>query len=494
VRDLLGETTRPGEQFPDEGDVLGNNAIIPPVTLLMAGKYMEAAEQVAANAVKRLPALLPCSPAAAGEDPCAEAFIDRFGRRAYRRPLAPEERAALVQFYRGAKAQHGFSEAIGLVVQRVLQSPLFLYRFELGKGGAANGLVELTPYEVATRLSFFLWESTPDEALMTAAAEGRLATRAQRIAEARRLLGSSRARAAVASLHTEWLELDKLGKQTKDVRAFPAFTEPVRNLMIREAQELAAHVVIAGDGKLATLLGGPFTFLNQTLAGFYAIPGVTVTGEAFQKVAVEDGSRAGLLTQGALLAINAHARETSPVLRGKFLRERLLCAPLPPPPDGVEPNLPPAMAGLSARERLARHQKDPACAPCHVLIDPMGLAFETFDAVGRFRTSEGGRAIDARGAVVLPAGGEPVRFDGAADLARRLGDSEDARGCVMRTWFRFAFGRSEGDEDDCTLQALGAEFARTGYNVRELLLALAGSDAFALRAVGTAAPAPGGTP
>jgi hypothetical protein len=482
VRDLLGDDSRPADAFVAEEEALGfdNQASALTVTRLLAEQYMSAAEHLARAAASRLDALLPCDPVALGEDACAEAFIASFGRRAYRRPLAPDELARLRALYLWGKQSHSFATGLELSIAAMLQSPSFLYRVEMGSPDPIEGdVVALTSHEIASRLSYLLWGSMPDEALFAAADAGELATSDQVAAEARRMLADPRAREAVARFHLMWLGLSRIGSIHKDAGVYPTYRDGLPALFRRETEELLGHVVFDGPGDLATMLTAPYSFMNRELAAFYGTPQLP-EGDAFVKVTLDPRERAGLLTQGSILSVYAKPNQSSPVHRGKFVRERLLCQELQPPPNDVAIVAPDVDPSATTRERFAEHSENPACAGCHRLTDPIGFGFEHYDGVGVYRALDHGRPVDATGELTETQDADGP-FDGAVELASALASSEEVRTCLVMQWFRYGYGRIEEADDACSRERLRDAFEASGGNVKELLVALTQTDAFRYR-------------
>jgi hypothetical protein len=485
VRDLLGDTSRPSQAFPldEKGAGFTNNAETLGVTQLLAEKYMNAAEQVVARAAANLAALVPCDPAK-GDLACGQAFIDSFGKRAWRRPLDSAEKADMTKVFSAGMSSYGFATAIQMVMQVMLQVPQFLYRVEYGVPAAAAGVnvVKLSSWEMASRLSYMLWGSMPDDLLFAAAEMGKLTTKEEIAAQARRMLGDSKAREVVAVFHEQWLELDKIDEIDKDKTLYPAYDPALRPLFKQETQSFISSVLWDGDGKLATLLTASSSMMNAKLAAFYGVTGPT--GDTFQSVALSPTQRSGILTHAGILSAHAQANQTDPVRRGKFVREQLLCDTLPPPPDDIVIKPPDLDPTLTTRERFAQHSADASCAGCHRMMDPIGLGFENYDALGRWRTTENGKPVSGAGELFATDVDGP--FDGAVDLAQRLAGSGQVSDCVATQWFRFGYGRAETPADACSTAALKTAFAASGYNVRELLLALTQTDAFMLRKAGGA--------
>ncbi len=478
TRDLLGDDSHAAAQFSREEVFLGfdNNATARGTTTLLAEQYLTAAETLAAKAVQNLQTFSGCDPNdAAGRDACAKTFIDRFASRAYRRPLDAADRTRLETLYASASQQWGFAKAIELTTQAVLQSPHYLYRVEFGAAAPSGNVKALGPYELASRLSYLLWGSMPDQALLDAAKAGQLATREQVAAQARRMLESQQVHYVMSDFHRQWLGLDAIDSIESTLEGF---SEDLRPLLRQETEKLVDAAIWQDGGKLSTLLTAPVSFMNARLAGFYGVTGPT--GETFERVALDPSQRLGLLTQGGILAAHSHAAKTSPVLRGKFVREQLLCNPPPPPPPGVDFTVAEKDSNLSVREQSQIHRADPACNACHSFMDPLGLAFEGFDAVGRYRTTENGKPIDVAGE--LTASDVDGTFQGPGELAQKLASSKQVSGCMVRQWFRYAYARDEvTDADTCNVTLLETEFQKTSGDIKELLFSLTQTDAFLYR-------------
>lgn len=482
VRDLLGDTTAPSSEFPaDEvSGIFNNQADTLIVSQLLAEGYMTASEKVAGNAVKNLDTLVGCDPKAQTEQKCGAQFIESFGKRAFRRPLDTDSRALLTGVFTKALTMWDYPSAIRLVIQTALQSSRFIYRLEFGMPApTAPGVVKLDDYEMASRLSYLLWGSTPDQALMDAADAGELATSEQVSAQATRMLADPKARGVIENFHTQWLGLTRLETLDKDTTSFPTFTPALKTTWQKETLAFVDDVVLDGSGDLGTLLSAPYTMMDADTAAFYGISGGP-SGSKFQHVDLDPKQRAGLLTQPSILALNAHVDQTSPVHRGKFVRERLLCEPIAPPPPNVKAVPPPVDPNATTRERFSQHSNDPSCSTCHKLMDPIGFGFESYDAIGQFRTKEAGKAIDASGEVFgsKDANG---KFNGAVELADRLATSEEVRACVVTQWFNYGHGRTTTTEDSCTIQQLNTTFASANYDVKALLIGLTQTDAFLYR-------------
>lgn len=500
VRDLLGDVTLPANVLPAEEEPLGfsNDATSLNVTPVLAEKYMLVAEGVATRATEDVATLTGCAvdgdPAAL--EGCAVNFIETFGRRALRRPLTEAEVEELTAVYGAAweiyadaptPGPTSYRMGIQMVVEAILQSPAFLYRVELGEGltpveGAVADarVMPLTSLEMASRLSYFLWGSMPDEDLLTLGEQDKLSTKEEIAAQARRMLDDDKAKESVAMFHQQWLDSDRVSNVTKDPALYPEWSPALAELMKEEMRVFIEQVIFAQSGDLKTLLGAPFTFADEELAAHY---GVQTTGDAFEKVDFPAEERAGLLTMGALLSYYAHTNQTSPVHRGKLIREAFLCDILDPPPADVMFELPEPDPSSTARERFSEHSSNVACKGCHELMDPLGFGFENFDTLGRFRTTEtGGQPIDASGSII--DSDIDGSFVGVRELADKLAESDDVKSCYAKMWFRYAYGRGETKQDACSLQQIDEAFEAADGNVKELLVALTQSDAFLYRLAG----------
>jgi hypothetical protein len=485
VRDLLGVDPGPLEAMLPADTEDGSTGFMlgGVVTRVELDRFMEAAEVVGQSVPGKLASLLPCQPAGK-EDACARDFVAAFGRRAYRRPLAPAEIDGLQAHYARARKELGldFPNAVRVVVQTMLSSPHFLYHWERGAVPAVveGGLVRLSPWEVASRLSYFLWGTMPDEELFNAAEAGKLGAVAGIQAQARRLLASPRAWDAVRTFHLQWLGLTDLASMSKDTKIFKDFRASLVESMGKETEAfLRATFFDGGDGKLSTLLTAPHAYVDERLAKHYGLAGVT--GAQFRKVDLDPMQRAGVLTQAAFLSQHALANAGSPVKRGHFVRERLLCDRVPLAPANVEVNPPKPDPKKQTRELYAEHVQDPGCAGCHALMDPLGFAFEVYDGVGLFRREEAGRPIDATGTATLRSGAT-VRFDGAPDLVRKLLPTAEVEECLARSWLRFGLGRFEDEAEAGSVAAARQAFSAAGRDVRELVLAVVETKAFLYRA------------
>ncbi len=418
--------------------------------------------------------------AGTGEEACVRRFLQGFAARAFRRAPEADELDDLAALHRELRRiGRAPDEATREVVAAILQGPQFLYHGQ--PGGAARAVrdgsgVRLTPHELASRLSYFLWRTMPDEALFEAAGSGRLASGDELERQARRLLADGRAQRTIEAFFLELLRVDEIDAVARDAK-LGAFPPAVRERLAQEVRAFVADL-LAGDGRLETLLTAPHTLVDETLAKHYGIAGVK--GATWKKV-VPEGERAGLLTLGGVMAVHATAEEGSPIKRGAFLRQKILCQPLPPQPP-VVPQLPGPAAGRTIRERLAAHAAEPTCRVCHELLDPAGFAFSAFDALGRHRPLDpAGQPLDTSGHVTN-LDGETRRFGSLGALARLLAASDEVRRCAVRQWARFALGREPTEGEAPALAEVYDAFSRAGFDLRALLVAIATSPAFRTRA------------
>jgi hypothetical protein len=481
VRDLLGVAGDPAGNFgvdeEDSGFASNDHA---PLTDLQLEKYQQAADAIADNAVANLANVIKCAPGAMEAD-CAEQFITSFGKRALRRPLTAGEVTKYKALFATGRAGADLASGISLVISAILQSPYFLYRVELGEtAGATKDLISLTPYEVGTRLSYFLTDSTPDDMLLAAADSGKLRTPEGIAAEAQRLITSAKARDTLVSFYQQWLGIDDLLTVEKDPKAYAIFDPTIRSAMRDEVLEYVDQVTRLGDGKLGTLLTSHTTWIRGPIYPLYGLPMQgNAGGSILHKVDLPADQRAGVLTTAGVLAKYGHADQSSPIGRGKLVSERLLCIVPPDPPPGVAANVPAADPNVPTRVRFEKHRSDPQCSACHALMDPLGVTFEIYDGVGRYRTMDGGKPIDAASTLSgTKASDGPVK--NAIDLLTKLAGAEEVHACFTKQMFRYAFGRSETDFDNAMVASVQAALLKTD-RIPDLMIAIATAPGFRTR-------------
>ena len=424
--------------------------------------------------------LFVCKPtSAAAEDACARQIVSGVARRAFRRGIAAADIDAPMRFFKEARSEGGFDAGIEMALRAVLASTEFLFRIERDPRGVAPQ----TPYrvsdvELATRLSFFLWSSVPDDELLDLAIAGRLNRPATLEQQVKRMLASPKAEALVTNFAGQWLYLRNLAAVSPDARTFPDFDDNLRQAFRRET-ELFVDSIMREDRSALDLLRANYTFVNERLARHYGIP--NVYGSRFRRVTLDNDSvRGGILGQGSVLTVTSYANRTSPVLRGKWILENIVGTPPPPPPSNVPPLKDTDVEGhvLSMRDRMAQHRASPACAGCHRLMDPAGLSMENFDAIGRWRLrTESGGAVDASGG--LPDGSS---FDGMSGLkAALLRKPEMFVGTLTEKLLTYGLGRGLEYHDAPSVRAIVRGARAQDYRFSSLVLGIVSSEPFQMR-------------
>jgi hypothetical protein len=478
VQDLFPNVSLPSITLPNENviDGFSNAASGQTVTSLLVSEYQSAAEAIAATLTASPSAFLSCQPTTtADEDACATSFIAQFGKNAYRRPLTSEESSRFFNFYKVDRASDDFPTSMAAVCQVFLQSPFFIYRLESGNGPQNGSLVPLTSYEVATRLAYFLTDSTPDAELLQAADADALQTADQVETQTRRLFTTARARAAAASFNYQWLKLVKMEGLTKDATAFPSFTPQVAQALHDSTVQFADYAFWIQDS-LTSMLTDSSAFVNDSMASIYGLQPVGSTD--LELSAVDPTQRAGILTQAGLNAGLAGPVNDSPVQRGLLILDSFLCAAPPPPPAGVN-TTPPAFdpsTPMTTRQRMETEHALGSCASCHTEMDSIGFAFENYDATGQWRTTDQGLPVDASSALT----GTDVdgSFVGAVALAQKLSQSQQVAECVSYQWLRYALGLDTSQVSLPAAQAIATIFKTANGAFSELLVAITRSDYF----------------
>lgn len=480
LRDLLGVTGTPADALaPDESIGPFYSNAIAPITALLVQQHDEIAASLADAALPQMATLAGCD--LATDPACPANFIESFGLKAYRRPLEMTERDEYLALYTTELAAGTPQSAFTLVLSTLLESPFFLYHYDVGTSGVPSATpVALTSYELASRLSYFLWETMPDDELFALAATDSLKDDAVIAAQVERMLASTKASDSIPQFHVQWLGLRNLVGSEKDSGTYPSWNDAMATAMLAETRTFTDYVIRQGDGLLRTLLTADFSYPQGPLFGLYGLaqPAGFVAGT---QVMLNTAERAGLLTQASFLTAHAHRDSSSPVHRGIAIRENFLCQPLESPPPGVNMTVEQPGPGATIRDVLAAHEANASCGGCHRLIDPIGLAFENYDGVGAFRTSwnaDGTLPVDAAGEIL--DGGDDLAgtFDGAVELGHKLAESQTVADCVANQWFRYALGRMEAEDDACSIQAIHAGFASSGNNVRQLIVNIVKSESF----------------
>ena len=471
IRDLVGVTFHPADDFPadDVGYGFDNIGDVLSLSPLLLEKYLAAAEKILDAAIVATPTDTNALPeshrriffrptTAETQSETARAILERFTRLAYRRPVRADEIARLMKLFDSVRmSRNEFESAIKVTLQAVLVSPHFLFR---GDGqlpiGNAGAIHPVDDFAFASRLSYFLWSSMPDEELFALAGRGKL--RKNLDAQVRRMLCDLKARALTDNFDGQWLQLRNLAAVAPDPKVFPTFDEPLRQAMTKET-ELFFEEIVRGNRSVLDFLEADYTFLNERLARHYGLAGIQ--GDDFRRVNLKRGQRGGVLTQASMLTVTSHATRTSPVKRGKWVLENILGTPPPPPPPDV-PIFPEDAQSASSgtlRQRMERHRTDPTCASCHARMDPIGFGLENFDAIGAWREQEGDFPIDATGQ--LAGGGS---FNSPRELKTMLSTTQREQfvRCFAKKLLTYALGRGLVDHDRCAVDEI-AKAARSEH-------------------------------
>jgi len=470
--------------------LLGNDALEPvldadqrPIaTLDGVRKWYNAADVAVPASAAWLSAYGSCDPAA--DAACAVSLYEAFAERAFRRPLVDDERAWLAESWAALPAAASVALRLQTISELILQAPQFLYAYTPGSPSTSGDVLD--GYERAQRLSYFLWDTLPDQALLTAAKAGELDTSAGMRSQAERMLADERAKPVLRSFLAEWLELDgaailpSLEQTPKDAGIFPSFDDGLRQSMRRELEMFMDHVMFEADGSLEELFSGRRAYVNGPLAKHYGVAGPT-GADKWAWVDLDPDQRAGMLTRAGFLAVHASQNVTSPIRRGVYMLREVLCFNLPPPPANVD-NTPVDVTDgdvTTVRQATLQRTGGAACKGCHTEINELGFAFEHYDAVGRWQDSElsTGASIDATANLSHAGDGLDGPVDGAIELSARLAKSPAVAQCASRKWFEVALRRSPVELDACSLEQIRAKTAET-RSIRELLLTLVESDAF----------------
>jgi len=464
--DLLGFDVRALVSFADAGD----RSAEPGVGLAALGveERQKTAETIALAATSPANlARLGCDPVQRGEAACGPVLVDGLGTRAFRRPLTAEARAALTKLFEAGRAAGGFAGGVEWLIAGLLQSPDFLYQLAPKPTGAGGAVVPLDDHALAGRLAFFLWNSPPDEMLLAAAGAGQLHTAAGLAAQVKRLMADPRAARMREDYYRRWLRLDQLSQVARDAGTFTAVSGTLGPSLLA-----GIHHLYQATPTVDALFGDANLYVDATLAKAY---GLTATGTALKPVAAPPDQRRGILTHPALLAVLARADASDPIARGVFIEEEVLCQTLPDPLPNI-PDLPPLRPGLSTRQRLEQHRADPACAGCHRIIDPMGLALENYDSIGRWRTTDQDVPVDSSVEIDqdLDLKG---KYASGMELLARIPGSATVRTCMAERWFEYALSREADPAERCELNAVRDRFGKSG-DLADLLVAITQTGTF----------------
>jgi cytochrome c553 len=479
VNDLFGLSLNLVNSLPDENQVGGfdNNIAQNQVSSLRMDAYLTQAEKVAAQAVlNSWSKIVPCTQQ---DTACARQFIQTFGKRTFRRPLTTAEVDTFATNFNAV----AFKDAVEKTVMAMLVSPNFLYRSELGEL-QADGTYKLTPYEVASSLSYLFWGSMPDDALFQAADQNALDTPAQRISHASRLLAAARSRQQVGNFVGQWLlKASPFSLPSKDATVYPAYTDAVKAALSQELINFFNYVTFDSTQSFRELYTADYVIANKTLADFYHLSGPT--GSAFEKTPVTDGTRSGLLTLGSVLARYANSNESHPFKRGRFFFERILCHDLPEPANFGLVQPPDPDPNMTTRQRFDFHSKAfPSCYSCHQYLDGPGFGFENYDGAGQYRQTENGNVISAsailRGMETYTPT-EELTFTDLNNLSQLVADSPTAAQCVARQYYRYTTGHQETAADQCALDSYLQTYKDNGYNLQTMLLSIVNAPNFTSR-------------
>jgi hypothetical protein len=453
-----------------------------------ARNLMTAATQITDAIKGRLGSLLPCNPlpTAAGEqEACAKKFISDFGKRAYRRPLSDREADLALGLYitqRGPDVGASFEDAMVAVIAGFIQAPQFLYHWELGPNVPLKdgNLVKYNSYEMASRLSYLLWATMPDDKLFAAADARALQTPEQIAGEASRLLADERAAGGLANFQLQWLEIGDLTQMAKDEQQ-KNWSPAVAKSMLTEVRDFAASVYRGGKtgSTLEAMLTSQTTFADAGLGKIY---GLNMTGTDVKEVALNPAQRAGVLTQLAYLSAHADTGDSHPVKRSDVIVRRLLCVDLEQPANIEVPPVAEPSDTQTTRERFDVHGQAACAKSCHQLLDPIGFAFESFDAIGTYRTTDRNKPVDTTGSLTLPSG-TPLSFKDAPEMVGKLAKLPEVQECVATQWMRYMLGRREVEGEAPSLAVLRDVFKKSNHDLRELLIGMTRTRSFTHRSL-----------
>lgn len=480
-----------GDLEPDSWSVGGFPSVsAATVSISAAGveQYQAAIDTATADAfadTARRMKLLGCAPKSAADMACFQTFVTKFGRLAWRQPLTSAQVARYATLIANVAAGLGdVNEGMRAGMKGLLLSPNFLYRLERGAApaGGGAGFWQYTSGEMASRLSYFLTNSTPDSLLLDLADKNGFQTKEAVLEQTDRLLGSAVGRESVGNFASELYQLQLIGARPKDPK-FAAYTPALQSAMMQEIPSLLEAIVFDRNSSALDFLTTRNTFVTKELAALYGLPTTGLSSTTLTAATLPaDGLRAGILTTPGFLSLYANQEEGSPTQRGKFIRQTILCETIGLPPANVNTVLPDPPAGVvyTKREKLVMHESQPACAGCHKLMDPLGLTLENFDAIGAYRSTDQGKAIDVSGAL------DTATFSGPVELGQVLASQPQVADCLVQNMYRYATGHVETSTEQPVLETLKSTFRAGGYHVRDLMRDIVSSDGFRF----VAAPAP----
>lgn len=484
IMDAVGYSAPTFAMFPAEArlDGYANASDKLAIAPLDADFYFQAGDEIGAEVARRSSDFIKCDLATLAAGPCLNDFISGFGLKMWRRPLADTEVKALSDLFTKAAMQGGSpSDGLHTVVQGMFMAPDFLYRTELGS--SQSGVTRLTDYELASALSYTLWETAPDATLLDLAKQGKLHDPADVTAQAKRMIAGDKAPVAMNHFMQQWLQIEDLPTAEKDTTLFTFYSPDVAADLAEETRLFLNSVMFdaGGDKSFKTLFTANYGFVNARTAPIYGKANVTST--TLTKTDLDPTQRRGLLTLAGFMAAHADPGETSLVSRGRYFREQILCNAVPPPPNANVAVFDPGKItpDMTGREKFAVHAASPQCSACHQLFDGLGFAMETYDPVGRYRTTDKGKTIDPSGDVPLPSTGQSLKFDNFVDLVDKLSATKDLYSCFSQQFLTYATGRNVDGVPACEKTLVSDQFTKSGYDMQALILAVVNSPSFIAR-------------
>lgn len=473
VKDLFGSPSSVTDSFPpdNDGEAYANDAaLLAKASEAQIEQYFHAAEKVVEDIWDRDKSMImTCNPSSTVPSTCARNIIEHWGRLVFRRPITTEERDQLLSFVNtqsGVQASV-FEKGIQTALKSMLFSPNFIYRTISSSTGSTSNL---DGYELATRLSYFIWSSTPDAELLNKASTGALMQPSEIKAQVIRMLGDARSQRLTKNFAKRWMGLNRLAQVVPDPSVYPNYTASLKTSFEKET-ELLFQNIFEQNASFDEVLNANYSYINGQLASHYGISGVS--GSQFRKVSLNGTSRRGVASHGSVLMLTSHTDDSSVINRGKWLLEKLMCDPPPPPPANI-PGLPDtgSTSGLTKRQALEAHRNNPSCFSCHAKMEPLGFGLENFDAIGGWRTSLNGKPVDNAGA--LP-NGQP--YNSTAQLAQYLTENETFYQCAAKNLVTYAIGRRLEDQDDCNVRDI-AKSIDPGKSIADTITAIVTNDLF----------------
>jgi hypothetical protein len=484
LSDSLGFAPPTIDTFPAETrlDGFANQSGKLTVSPLLADYYLRAADELATNVISRTTEFLACPMTGLGSGTCLGDFIKSLGMKMWRRPLVDTEVSKLTGLYNNTvPTAGGPAEGVRNIVKAMFMSPNFIYRTETGNSTTPGQVTYLTDYELASALSYMMWDSPPDKALYDLAAAGKLHDKPTLLAQAQRLWAAKKTPTALNGFLQQWLQIEDLLGADKDPMLYPKYDKMVAADLLEESRLFLNSVVFdaGGDKSFKTLFTAKYGFLNSRTAPIY---GATSASATLTKTNINAAQRRGLLTMGAFISAHSDGDDTGLVSRGRYFREEILCDSVPPPnpkdavfdPSKITPD-------MTNRERLTAHTTNPVCGACHKLFDGIGFAMENYDPVGQYRTTDKNKTIDPTGTLPLPSGTATLEFKNFVDLIDQLSATPDLYSCFSNQYLSYSTGRAAGDLSACESKLVSDEFVKSGYKVDTLVMSVVNSPSFMAR-------------